>query len=58
MSNKVFVWLLATVLLATVLYSQAQQAKTYHVGVPVVGSEHIPQIKGLRDGLREFSILH
>ena len=58
MKPKISFWLLATLILATVLYSQAQHAKTYHVGVLVVGSEHIPHIKGFRDGLREFSILH
>ena len=47
-------FVLATFLLATVPLAEAQQAKIYRVGVLVVGSADIPQIKGLRDGLKEL----
>jgi putative ABC transport system substrate-binding protein len=46
--------LIAVMLLANTVIAEAQQAKSYRVGVLVVGSSDIPQIKGLRDGLKEL----
>jgi putative tryptophan/tyrosine transport system substrate-binding protein len=57
MKRKILVWLPATFLLATISDSQAQQARIYRVGVMVVGSAEIPQIKGLRDGLNELGYI-
>ena len=54
MKRKILLWLQATFLLETISDSQAQQARIYRVGVMVVGSAEIPQIKGLRDGLSEL----
>src|SRR3989442_1181904 len=57
MQGKFIIWLLATFLLAGTSFAQAQQLKVYHVGVLVVGSADIPQIMGLRDGLRELGYI-
>ena len=54
MKSKIPIWLLATSLLGAISPAQAQQAKIYHVVVLLVGSADIPQIKGLRDGLKEL----
>ena len=53
MSKKIFTWLLATVLLATVSFAEAQQQRVYNVGVLGLGSPDRPEIKGLRGGLKE-----
>jgi putative ABC transport system substrate-binding protein len=52
MSAKVTIWLLAAVFLATAAPTQAQQAKVYRVGVLMVGPPKIPDVHGLRDGLK------
>ena len=57
MKRKILLYLLVTFLLATISDSQAQQARIYRVGVMVVGSAEIPQIKGLRDGLSELGYI-
>jgi ABC-type uncharacterized transport system substrate-binding protein len=49
--------LLASSVLAIISDSQAQQITIYRVGVMVVGSADIPQIKGLRDGLNELGYI-
>jgi putative ABC transport system substrate-binding protein len=38
-------------------FAEAQQAKVYRVGVLVVGGADIPQIKGLRDGLKSHGYI-
>jgi putative ABC transport system substrate-binding protein len=38
-------------------FAEAQQAKFYRVGVLVVGGADIPQIKGLRDGLKSHGYI-
>jgi hypothetical protein len=51
--GKLFIWLLATFILTTYSLAEAQQpGKVYRVGVLVVGGANIPQIQGLRDGLK------
>ena len=52
MSKKIFAIALATVILAPPLLVEAQQQKVYRAGVLVIGS-HIPEMKGLGDGLKE-----
>jgi putative tryptophan/tyrosine transport system substrate-binding protein len=37
--------------------AEAQQAKVYRVGVLVVGGADIPQIKGLRDGMKNYGYI-
>jgi len=53
MSKKILAVALATVILAPPLLAEAQQQKVYRAGVLMIGSPDIPQMKGLRDGLRE-----
>ena len=53
MSKKIFTWLLATVLLATVSFAQAQQQRVYNVGVLTLGGPDRPELKGLRSVLKE-----
>ena len=53
MSKKIFIWLLATILLTTVSLAEAQQQRVYNVGVLTLGGPDRPAIKGLRGGLRE-----
>ena len=57
MKRKILICLLAVFLLATISDSKAQQARIYRVGVMVVGSADIPQIRGLRDGLNELGYI-
>jgi putative tryptophan/tyrosine transport system substrate-binding protein len=57
MARQILVWLLAIFLLPIISDSQAQPARFYRVGVMVVGSAEIPQIKGLRDGLNELGYI-
>jgi len=57
MSKKIFALTLSTMILALCFSAHAQQAKSYRVGVLVVGSSDIPQIKGLRDGLKELGYI-
>jgi putative ABC transport system substrate-binding protein len=45
--------LIVVVLLAFGVTAEAQQPKVYHVGVLVLVSPDIPEVKGLRDGLKE-----
>jgi putative ABC transport system substrate-binding protein len=55
MSGKIFVWLLATVLLATAP-AEAQQPKPYRVGVLLPGEAWYETIEGLRAGLRQLGL--
>jgi putative tryptophan/tyrosine transport system substrate-binding protein len=50
--DKIIASLLATFVLAFVHLAEAQQ-KIYRVGVLMLGGPDIPEIKGLRDGLKE-----
>jgi ABC-type uncharacterized transport system substrate-binding protein len=52
MSKRILAVALATVILAAPLLVEAQQQKVYHAGVLMIGS-HIPEMKGLGDGLKE-----
>ena len=38
-------------------FAEAQQGKFYRVGVLVVGGADIPQIKGLREGLKNYGYI-
>jgi putative tryptophan/tyrosine transport system substrate-binding protein len=49
--------LVVAVLLAVAVIAEAQQAKNYRIGVVVVGSSDIPQIKGLRDRFKELGYI-
>jgi len=52
--NRKFVDLVvATAILASAHLAEAQQQRVYRVGVLTLGSPDIPDIKGLRDGLKE-----
>jgi putative tryptophan/tyrosine transport system substrate-binding protein len=53
MNTKMIICLFAATLLSTVSIAAAQQ-KIYRVGVLMLGSPDIPEMKGLRDGLKEF----
>ena len=53
MSKKILTIALATVILAPPLFVEAQQQKVYRAGVLMIGSPDIPEMKGLRDGLKE-----
>ena len=44
-------------LFALCFSAEAQQAKVFRVGVLVVGGADIPQIKGLRDGMKDFGYI-
>ena len=57
MNRTILVWLLTTFFWAITSGSQAQQGRVFRVGVMVVGSPDIPQIKGLRDGLKELGYI-
>ena len=46
-------WLLVTLLLATVLPAQAQPRRVYSIGLVSLGSTESVEIKGLRDGLKD-----
>ena len=52
MKAKILVYALAALILATIHLAEAQQ-KIYRVGVLMLGDPDIPEIKGLRDGLKE-----
>ncbi len=55
MKNKPVVpFLLIVLFLALCFQAEAQQQKVYRAGVLMIGSPDIPQIKGLRDGLKEI----
>ena len=56
MSNKIFVWLLATVLLTTVPHAEAQPQKLYRIGVIYPGGPLLDIIDGLRAGLKESGL--
>lgn len=53
MSKKILAIALAIVILALPLLVEAQQQKIYRAGVLMIGSSDIPEIKGLRDGIKE-----
>jgi putative ABC transport system substrate-binding protein len=58
MSKKILVFVLGALLLASSSPAQAQQPKVHRVGVLAPGSvEERPDLKGLRDGLREAGYL-
>jgi ABC-type uncharacterized transport system substrate-binding protein len=48
---------LCAMLFALCFSAHAQQAKSYRIGVLVVGSSDIPQIKGLSEGLKELGYI-
>jgi hypothetical protein len=50
--NKRLLWLVTLLFLATGTFAESQQ-KMYRVGVIMLGGADIPEIKGLRDGLKE-----
>src|SRR4030095_7866793 len=56
MSKRIFVWLLVTIMLATVSFAEAQQAKVYRVGVILQGGPTYPVVSGLRKGLKELRL--
>ena len=51
MFEKIFVWLLAAVLLTIAPAAGAQKSRIYSVGLVSLGSTDTDEIKGLRDGL-------
>jgi putative ABC transport system substrate-binding protein len=53
MNRKMLIAVLAAAILAHVHPADAQKTKVYHVAVLTLGSPDIPDIKGLRDGLKE-----
>jgi putative tryptophan/tyrosine transport system substrate-binding protein len=57
MKTPFALYVIAAGFLGSVHSTQAQQVKIYRVGVLVVGSADIPQIKGLRDGLKELGYI-
>jgi putative ABC transport system substrate-binding protein len=54
MSKLNLVWLLVTIILATVFPAEAQQPKVYRVGVLVPGEAWYEMIDGLRVGLKQL----
>jgi putative ABC transport system substrate-binding protein len=54
MSKKTLAVALATVIFVLPLFVEAQPQKVYRAGVLTIGSPDIPQMKGLRDGLKEL----
>jgi len=56
MSKRIFVWLLVTIMLATVSFAEAQQAKVYRVGVILQGGPTYQVVDGLRKGLKELGL--
>jgi putative ABC transport system substrate-binding protein len=55
--GKLFIWLLAASLLTTASAQGQQPGKVYRVGVLVVGGADIPQIQGLREGLKNYGYI-
>lgn len=53
MNRKIVGLVVATAILVSAHLAEAQQAKVHHVGVLMLGSPDIPDMKGLRDGLKE-----
>lgn len=56
LSKKIFHWALGVMLLAYSSPSQAQQPKTYRIGVIFPGGPLSQSIDGLRDGLKELGL--
>ncbi len=56
MTRKIFLWLLATVLLTTVSLAHAQQPKVHRIGVILPGGPLYEAIDGLKVGLRELGM--
>jgi putative ABC transport system substrate-binding protein len=56
-TKRAFGLVLCAMLLALCFSAHAQQAKSYRIGVLVVGSSDIPQIKGLSEGLKELGYI-
>ena len=56
MSKRIFVWLLATIVLTTFSFAQAQQTKVFRVGVIHQGGPYKAVVDGLQDGLRQFGL--
>jgi putative ABC transport system substrate-binding protein len=54
MCSNILTWLSAALLLANVSIADAQQAKTYRVGVITSGGLWYETIEGLRTGLRQL----
>jgi putative ABC transport system substrate-binding protein len=57
MRKTIIAFVLSALLLALGVSAEAQQAKNYRIGVVVVGSSDIPQIKGLRDRFKELGYI-
>ena len=58
MTKHIFGFALSAVLLGFCSFAEAQQpGKVYRVGVLVVGGANIPQIQGLRDGLKTYGYI-
>src|SRR6266498_4743342 len=54
MSGKIFIWLLATLLLTTAPLAEAQQSKKFfRVGVLFIGGRNQPHLEAFKQGLRE-----
>src|SRR5262245_40923011 len=56
MNNKLSGFLLATLLLAAVPLTQAQQPKVYRIGIIVQGEAWYETIEGLRVGLKQLGL--
>jgi ABC-type uncharacterized transport system substrate-binding protein len=56
MSERIFIWILTTMLLAAVPLAEAQQPKVYRVGILVPGEAWYEIIDGLRAGLKQLGL--
>jgi putative tryptophan/tyrosine transport system substrate-binding protein len=56
MSRKIFVWLLATLLLGTVYAAAQQSTKIPRIGI-VAGGDPSPQVEAFRQGLRDLGYI-
>ena len=56
MIGKIFIWTVATLLLATASFAYAQQPKVYRIGVLVPGEAWYEIIDGLRVGLKQLGL--
>jgi ABC-type uncharacterized transport system substrate-binding protein len=57
MKENIFIVALLAVLLGLDHSAEGQQSRVYRVGVLVVGSSDTPELKGLRDGLKDAGYL-
>ena len=56
MIGKIFIWALATLLLATASFAYAQQPRLYRVGILVPGEAWYEIVDGLRVGLKQLGL--